>query len=124
MPYQTSRTIPGTPDEVYAAFADPERLAIWWGPAGFTNTFSICEFRPGGRWSFVMHGPDGRDYPNESVFAALEPSRKVVIDHLSGHVFRLTVTVAIARAATRSLWGRTVTSTEAVSVPPLPSSTV
>ena len=46
------------------AFSDPVRLARWWGPAGFTNTFTICEFKPGGQWSFTMHGPDGTNYPN------------------------------------------------------------
>jgi len=107
MRYQTSRTVQGTPDQVYAAFSDPERLALWWGPAGFTNTFDVCEFRPGGRWSFVMHGPDGRHYQNESIFAALEPSRKVVIDHTSEPRFRLTVTLEEAgEGATLVAWAQ------------------
>ena len=42
-------------------------------PAGFTNTFDVCEFRSGGRWSFVMHGPDGRNYPNEKMIAEIDP---------------------------------------------------
>lgn len=70
-PFTHSREIPATPEQVFAAFSDPVRLARWWGPAGFTNTFSVCEFRTGGRWSFVMHGPNGRDFPNESIFAEI-----------------------------------------------------
>ena len=31
-------------------------------------TFHTFELWPGGRWRFVMHGPDGTDYPNESGF--------------------------------------------------------
>ena len=40
----------------------------WWGPKDFTNTFEQFEFKPGGRWVFVMHGPNGTNYPNESDF--------------------------------------------------------
>jgi uncharacterized protein YndB with AHSA1/START domain len=70
---QIQRTIPYSPDEVYAAFADPIRLAKWWGPKDFTNTFEIFEFKVGGSWKFIMHGPDGSNYPNESVFRVLDP---------------------------------------------------
>jgi uncharacterized protein YndB with AHSA1/START domain len=30
------------------------------GPDGFSTTTSQFDFRPGGVWCFVMHGPDGR----------------------------------------------------------------
>lgn len=96
MIFRTARTIAASPDLVFAAFSDARRLAAWWGPAGFSNTFGICEFHPGGHWSFVMHGPDGRSYPNDSVFADIEPDRKVVIDHVSEPRFRLTVTLEAA----------------------------
>ncbi len=83
MPFSTSRVIAAEPSAVFAAFQDPARLATWWGPAGFTNTFNVCEFTPGGTWSFVMHGPDGRDYENESIFSSIEASSKIVIQHIS-----------------------------------------
>ena len=51
---------------VFSAFTDPEHLAQWWGPDGFTMTTSAFDFRPGGVWRFVMHGPDGRDYQNRA----------------------------------------------------------
>lgn len=85
--FNTSREIPATPEQVFAAISDPQRLARWWGPAGFTNTFSVCEFKNGGRWSFVMHGPDGHSYPNESVFADIEPPHKVVVQHVVEPIF-------------------------------------
>lgn len=90
--FKTSRKISATPEQVFAAF-QPERLARWWGPAGFTNTFSIYEFKKGGRWVFTMHGPDGKNYPNESVFAEIEPSKKVVVQHVSEPKFSLTITL-------------------------------
>ena len=48
MGLKTFRTIPAAPKDVFAAFSDPERLARWWGPEGFTNTFNACEFKTGG----------------------------------------------------------------------------
>jgi uncharacterized protein YndB with AHSA1/START domain len=92
--FNTSREIPAPVEQVFAAFADPERLARWWGPAGFTNTFKVCEFRTGGKWSFTMHSPEGHDYPNESVFEEVEPAKKVVVRHLSGPQYRLTILLA------------------------------
>jgi len=68
-------------------------LAVWWGPAGFTNTFSTCEFKPGGEWTFVMHGPDGKNYPNGSVFRDIEPAKRIVIHHVSQPRYLLTVTL-------------------------------
>jgi uncharacterized protein YndB with AHSA1/START domain len=98
--FSTSREIAAPVAQVFAAIADPQRLARWWGPAGFTNTFNVCEFKNGGRWSFVMHGPDGTDYANESVFAEIEAPHKVVVQHESEPRFRLTISLgAIGRRA-------------------------
>ncbi|MCB9882104.1 MAG: SRPBCC domain-containing protein [Planctomycetes bacterium] len=83
----TSRILSATPERVYEAFCDPQRLARWWGPHGFTNTFHAFDFRPGGLWSFTMHGPDGKDFPNESAFVELEDARRVVIEHRSNPRF-------------------------------------
>jgi hypothetical protein len=87
------RRIDASPERVHAAFADAARLARWWGPAGFTNRFETCDFRPGGVWIYTMVGPDGTAYPNRSEFAEVGPQR-IVIRHLSGHYFELTVTLA------------------------------
>ena len=78
----------------FDAWIDPERLARWWGPRGFTNTFETFDPRPGGEWRFVMHGPDGTDYRNRSVFVEIEPPHRIVFDHVSGHFFRVVATVA------------------------------
>ncbi len=102
--FQTSRELPATPSAVFAAFTDANRLARWWGPAGFRNSFATCDFTPGGHWLFTMHGPDGTDYPNESVFAEIEADRKVVIDHVCAPVFRLTVELSPQGAGTLVRW--------------------
>lgn len=101
---QTARTLPHPPAAVYGAFASAPVLASWWGPDGFTNTFEVFEFRVGGRWQFVMHGPDGTAYPNESVFEALVPGARVVIRHVCAPLFTLTVELAPAAGGTQLRW--------------------
>jgi uncharacterized protein YndB with AHSA1/START domain len=90
-----SRLIDAPQARVFRAFAEPTHLARWWGPAGFSSTFEVFEFRPGGTWRFVMHGPDGTDYPNESAFREIVTPERVVVEHLSDtHHFFLTITFA------------------------------
>jgi uncharacterized protein YndB with AHSA1/START domain len=110
--FNTSREIPANIEQVFAAISDPGRLSRWWGPAGFTNTFHVCEFKNGGRWSFIMHGPDGKNYPNENVFAEIEPPRKVVVQHVSEPKFRLTITLASSSSATVVSWSQVFESSE------------
>jgi len=101
---QTRRTVPYTPDEIYAAFADPSRMAKWWGPKDFTNTFETFEFRAGGSWKFIMHGPDGANFRNDSVFRELEAGKKIVIRHVSPPHFTLTVSLLPCKEGTQVLW--------------------
>jgi len=89
---------------VFKAFEQPNRLAQWWGPSGFRNTFEQFEFVSGGRWNFVMHGPNGADYPNESVFREIEPDAKIVIEHVLPPRFTLTVTLTARGDETHLAW--------------------
>lgn len=90
-----SRLIDATPEQVFSAFARPGRLARWWGPNGFTSTFEEFDLRPGGSWRFVMHGPDGTDYPNTNVFRIVDPPHRVEVEHVSDdHHFVLRITFA------------------------------
>jgi uncharacterized protein YndB with AHSA1/START domain len=91
--FKTSRDIAVLPEGIFAAFSNPERLAKWWGPSGFSNTINQFQFKPGGKWSFIMHGPDGKNYPNESEFIDIVPNEKVVIRHHSQPNFTLTITI-------------------------------
>lgn len=101
---RTERTIPFAPAMVYGAFESPALLASWWGPDGFTNTFETFEFKPGGRWNFVMHGPDGTSYSNESFFETLEPGSEVAIRHACAPFFTLTVRLAAVAGGTHLTW--------------------
>ena len=101
---RTSRILAFSPKEIYGAFEAADLLASWWGPDGFSNTFEIFEFVEGGRWKFVMHSPDGKDYLNESVFQELVPEEKTVIQHDCPPKFRLTVQLTPASEGTLLTW--------------------
>jgi uncharacterized protein YndB with AHSA1/START domain len=65
-------------DLVWQAMTDPRHVIHWWGPRGFSTTIEEMDVRPGGVWKHVMHGPDGADYPNKSVFTeVVKPERLV-----------------------------------------------
>src|SRR5262245_2414953 len=92
------------PQRVFEAFAKPDLLARWWGPDGFTNTFEVFEFRVGGRWKFVMHGPNGSHHRNESAFLELKAPSVVVIHHLSHPRYVLRVGLAARADGTAIEW--------------------
>lgn len=89
--FSTRRTLPATPEAVFAALADPARLARWWGPAGFANEFETFEFQPGGRWIFTMIGPDGSRYANASEFITIVPGRQLTLRHVCAPFFTLDI---------------------------------
>jgi uncharacterized protein YndB with AHSA1/START domain len=89
----TTRLIHWPRELVFKAWTDPQHLAKWWGPKGFSNTFHEFDASPGGNWRFVMHSPDGTDYPNQSVFVEVTRPERIVFDHLLPmHRFRVTAT--------------------------------
>ena len=100
----TERVISASPREVFAAFEQPDLLAQWWGPNGFTNTFQEFEFKPGGRWIFVMHGPNNTNYSNESVFREIVPDSKIVIEHIVEPWFKLIVSLTARGNKTHLTW--------------------
>lgn len=80
---------------VWDAWTDPAQTAQWWGPRGFTITTHAKDLRPGGVWHYTMHGPDGVDYPNKTLYHEVEPLQKLVYDHGGNDekapLFRVTV---------------------------------
>ena len=66
---------------VWKVWTDPEHVAKWWGPDGFTTTTHSMEVKPGGVWRFVMHGPDGRDYQNKITYLEVVKPERLVYKH-------------------------------------------
>lgn len=69
---------------VWAALTQPEHVANWWGPHGFTTTTETMDVRPGGMWKHVMRGPDGQLYPNKSTFKEVVKPERLVYSHGGG----------------------------------------
>jgi uncharacterized protein YndB with AHSA1/START domain len=88
----TTRIIDKPRELVFKAWTDPIHLANWWGPKDFKNTFHEFDLRPEGDWKFTMHGPNGADYPNHSIFEEIIPLKKLVFRHLTMHFFRVVTT--------------------------------
>lgn len=77
---------------VFQAWADPDHLKNWWGPAGFTNTFHEFDFRVGGKWSFIMHGPEKGNYVNECEFIKIEVPSLIAWNRYSKPLFQVVAT--------------------------------
>lgn len=108
----TERVFSATARQIFAAFEHPDQLAQWWGPKDFTNTFEQFEFKPGGRWNFVMHGPNGANYANASIFREIQPDTRIVIEHVVTPWFRLTVTFTARGDQTHLAWDQEFESPE------------
>jgi uncharacterized protein YndB with AHSA1/START domain len=104
--------VAATPAQVFAAMSDPERVSRWWGPDGFTNTIHQFDFQPGGTWRLTMHGPDGKDYPNESRFTRVTSGELFEIEHLSGHHFVLSIELQPSDQGTQIHWRQTFDTVE------------
>ncbi len=66
---------------MFEAFTEVRHLSRWWGPEGFTTTTRAFEFRVGGAWDFVMHGPDGTDYQEWISWTEIAPTERIVLRH-------------------------------------------
>ncbi|AYV56642.1 SRPBCC family protein [Leptospira kmetyi] len=78
---RATRVFDAPRDLVFRMWTEPEHIIHWWGPNGFTNTFEQFDLKPGGVWRFIMHGPDGTDYPNLIVFLEVVRPEKLVYRH-------------------------------------------
>ncbi|MGH3395116.1 MAG: SRPBCC family protein [Streptosporangiaceae bacterium] len=76
-----SRLIGAPRELVFEAFTQVRHLSRWWGPEGFTTTTRSFEFRVGGEWDFVMHGPDGTDYQEWITWREIVPPERIALLH-------------------------------------------
>jgi uncharacterized protein YndB with AHSA1/START domain len=100
-----SRVIDAPRELVFEAFTEIRHLSRWWGPEGFTTTTRSFEFRVGGEWNFVLHGPDGTDYPEWIAWTEIVPPERIALLHgeFRGdpNAFESVMTFAPDGAATR-----------------------
>ncbi|HEX8905702.1 MAG TPA: SRPBCC family protein [Longimicrobiaceae bacterium] len=101
-----TRLVDAPRELVWRVWTEPGHIAKWWGPNGFTNTIHEMDVRPGGIWRFIMHGPDGVDYPNRVDYQeVVRPERLVYLHGDDGgdesRHFHVTVTFADEGGKTR-----------------------
>ena len=73
-----SRLIDAPRALVFRAWTQPEHIARWWGPQGYTTIFCDMDIRIGGRYRFGMRSPEGTEHWKVGVFRELvEPDRVV-----------------------------------------------
>ncbi len=81
---------------IWTVWTEDRHIVKWWGPRGFTLTTKSKDVKPGGKWIYTMHGPDGVDYPNITTYHEVEKYKKLVYDHGGNEereaLFRVTVT--------------------------------
>lgn len=99
-----TRTLNAPIDLVWEVWTKPEHIANWWGPDGFTNTIHVMDVTPGGEWDLVMHGPDGKDYKNKSVFKEIIKNKKIVYEHVSTPTFIATIEFEAHGEETKIRW--------------------
>lgn len=76
-----TRILKAPREVVFEVWTNPKHVVNWWGPTGFTNTINEMTVKPGGVWRFIMHGPDGTDYPNKVVFKEVIKPSFLSYDH-------------------------------------------
>lgn len=89
---------------VFEAWTDPDHIKHWWGPNGFTNTIHTMDVKKDGVWEFVMHGPDGTDYRNKSIYKEVIKPERIVFEHVTGPKFTTTVTFEAQGNKTLLTW--------------------
>ncbi|MBK7681836.1 MAG: SRPBCC family protein [Flavobacterium sp.] len=88
----SSRIFNSPRELIFRAWSNPNHLKNWWGPAGFTNTFNEFDFQVGGKWSFIMHGPDKGNYVNECEFIKIEEPSLIAWQRISKPLFQVVAT--------------------------------
>lgn len=99
-----SRILNAPIDLVWEVWTDPDHIKNWWGPDGFTNTISKMDMHENGEWNLIMHGPDGTDYKNKSIFKEVIKHKKIVYEHISAPKFLTTITFEAHDEKTHLTW--------------------
>ncbi|HMK18674.1 MAG TPA: SRPBCC domain-containing protein [Chitinophagaceae bacterium] len=98
-----SRLLNAPRELVWEVWTKAEHIKNWWGPTGFTNTIFSMDVKPGGEWDFIMHGPDGTDYKNKSIYKEIIKPERIVFEHVSPK-FIATITFEEKNGKTLLTW--------------------
>ena len=63
---------------VYKAWTEPERLARWWGPKGFSVQVGNFDLRPGGVFHYCQRAPGGAELWGKFVYHEVAAPERLV----------------------------------------------
>lgn len=66
---------------VFAAWTEPQHLAQWSGPKGFTSEGSTMDLREGGKYRAILRAPGGENHIVVGVYKTIEPPHRLVMTH-------------------------------------------
>ena len=72
------RVVDLTPEQLFAAWTQPEHITKWFSPALWRTTHAEVDLRPGGIFRTVMQGPDGEAVDNAGCILEVEANRRFV----------------------------------------------
>jgi uncharacterized protein YndB with AHSA1/START domain len=70
---EMKRVFPAAPSVVFGAFSEPDELAKWWGPEGFTTPSMEFDPRVGATYRIEMQPPDGDSFLLTGEFRDVDP---------------------------------------------------
>jgi uncharacterized protein YndB with AHSA1/START domain len=82
------RTVPVSPERVWAAWTEPELILQWFTPAPWKTVECDIDLRRGGRSNVTMESPEGERFPNNGCYLEVEPGRLLVFTSVMGEGFR------------------------------------
>ena len=68
---------------VFKMWIEPEHLARWWGPRGFTPISGLMDVRPGGAWSRAMRAPNGSVIHKHGIYRELVAPERLVLTYIT-----------------------------------------
>jgi len=68
---------------LFKMWTEPEHLARWWGPRGFTGLSGRMDVRPGGTWTRSMQAPDGSVIRKHGVYREIVPPERLVFTYVT-----------------------------------------
>jgi uncharacterized protein YndB with AHSA1/START domain len=71
------RVLPAPRPVVFRAHAEPDELAKWWGPKGFTAPSIEYDLRVRGRYRIAMQPPDGERFYLAGEFREVDPPSRL-----------------------------------------------
>lgn len=113
----TEREFAAPRELVWTAFTDPKHVDKWWGPNGFRNETISMDFRVGGTWRYIMHGPDGKPWTNWIRYEKIEKPSFLSYAHGGAEdemVFKNSVTFTEANGRTKLTMRAILPSAEAM----------